>query len=90
MMGIPVQNPCSIFGDNQSVLWNTSNPDSTIKKKSASASYHFVCEGISTDEWRTTYVNTKDNPSDALTKNLPADTNRYKKIRMILYDIHPM
>ena len=89
MMGIPVQNPCFIYGDNQSVLWNTSVPDSMIKKKTASVSYHFVREGVSADEWRTAYINTKDNPSDILTKNLPAGTNRYRKIRMLLYDIYP-
>ena len=36
MMGIPVNNPCFIFGDNQSVLWNTTVPDSMLKKKSSS------------------------------------------------------
>ena len=90
MMGIPVDNPCFIFGDNQSVLWNTTIPDSMLKKKTGSVSYHFVRERVSADEWRTTYVNTKANPSDILTKNLPAGENRYNKVRMVLYDIHPI
>ena len=34
MMGIPCQGPAYIQGDNQSVLAITSNPDSTLKKKS--------------------------------------------------------
>ena len=34
MMGIPVNGPSYIYGDNQSVLCNTSIPDSTLKKKS--------------------------------------------------------
>ena len=89
MMGIPVNNPCFIFGDNQSVLWNTTVPDSMLKKKSSSVAYHYVREGVSADEWRTTYIRTQDNPSDVLTKNLPAGTNRYKKVRMLLYDIYP-
>jgi len=33
MMGIPVSDPCFIFGDNQSVLTNSSIPESTLKKK---------------------------------------------------------
>ena len=90
MMGLPVGNPCFIFGDNQSVLWNTTVPDSMLKKKTASVSYHFVREGVSADEWRTTYINTKENPSDILTKNLPAGESRYKKVRMIMYDIYPV
>ena len=89
-MGIPVMNPCFIFGDNQSVLWNTSVPYSMLKKKTASVSYHIVCEGVSADQWRTTYINTRDNPSDILTKNLSAGANRYRKVRMILYDIYPV
>ena len=89
MMGIPVNNPCFIFGDNKSVLWNTTVPDSMLKKKTASVSYHFVREGVSSDEWRTTYIKTNDNPADILTKNLPAGDNRYRKVRMCLYDIYP-
>ena len=34
MMGIPVEGPMYIYGDNQSVLANTTIPDSTLKKKS--------------------------------------------------------
>jgi len=34
MMGIPVYGPTFIYGDNQSVLANTTIPDSTLKKKS--------------------------------------------------------
>ena len=36
------------------------------------------------------YVNTKENPSDILTKNLPAGESRYKKVKMVLFDIHPI
>ena len=45
MMGIPVEGPTSIDGDNQSVLANTTIPDSTLKKESQSIAYHFVHEG---------------------------------------------
>ena len=90
MMYIPVMNPCFVYGDNQSVLWNASITDSMLKKKTTSASYHFVREGVSSDQWRTAYINTKDNPSAILTKNLPAGTNRYYKVSMILYDIYPV
>ena len=36
MMGIPCQEPSFIYGDNQSVLYNTKLPESTLKKKSNS------------------------------------------------------
>ena len=88
-MGIPVINPCFVYGDNQSVLWNTTSPDSVLKKKTSSVAYHFVHEGVSNDEWRTTYIKTSYNPSDLLTKCLPAGINRKQKVRKILYDIYP-
>ena len=71
MMGIPVEGPTCIGADNQSVLANTTIPDSTLKKKSQSIAYHFVREGVARDEWRTSYVNTHDNEADLLTKQLP-------------------
>ena len=42
MMGIPCNEPAFIYGDNQSVLVNTTTPDSTLKMKSQSITYHFV------------------------------------------------
>jgi hypothetical protein len=72
MMGIPIIGPAFVYGDNQSVLANTTIPDSTLKKKSQSIAYHFVREGVARDEWRTAYVNTHENPADLLTKPLPS------------------
>ena len=76
MMGIPINGPTFIFGDNQSVLANTTIPDSTSKKKSQSIACHFVREGVARDEWRTAHVNTHDNAADLLTKPLPANEKR--------------
>ena len=87
MMGIPCEGPAYIYGDNQSVLANTTIPDSTLKKKSQSIAYHFVREGVAKDEWRTTYINTNDNPADLLTKPLPTGEKRTQFVQMILKDI---
>ena len=87
MMGIPVEGPAYVYGDNQSVLTNTSIPDSTLKKKSQSIAYHFVREGVERDEWRTTYINTHENPADLLTKPLPSGQKRHHFIRMVLHHI---
>ena len=51
MMGISCDDPTFIYGDNQSVLANTTIPDSTLKKKSQSIAYHFVREGAAWDKW---------------------------------------
>ena len=89
MMGIPVNNPAFIHGDNKSVLWNTTVPESTLKRKSSSVAYHFVREGVSKDMWRTSYINTSENVADVFTKVISSIKDRMKKIRMLLYDIYP-
>ena len=67
MMEIAIKGPCYLYGDNKSVLVNTSVPDSTLKKKSNSIAYHHsrAREGTVRDERRCTYINTDDNHSDA-------------------------
>ena len=87
MMGIPVEGPAYIEGDNQSVLANTTIPESTLKKKSQSIAYHFVREGAARGEWRTTYVNTHENEADLLTKQLPSGEKRKSIIRNLLHHV---
>ena len=87
MMGIPVNGPCYISGDNQSVLANTTNPGSTLKKKSQSIAYNFVREGVARDEWRTSYVNTHENEADLLTKPLASSEKRRGFVRNLLHHI---
>jgi hypothetical protein len=89
MMGIPCEGPTYVYGDNQSVLFNTTIPESTLKKKTQSIAYHFVREGAARDEWRTAYVNTHFNPADLLTKPLPSGEKRWKFVGMILYHVTP-
>jgi hypothetical protein len=87
MMGILVDEPAFVFGDNQSVLANTSAPTSTLKKKSNAIASHFVREGCARDEWRTAYINTHDNVADLLTKPLPSGEKRWKFVRMLLHHL---
>ena len=83
--GISIDTLTYIFGDNKSVLVNTSEPHSQLKKKSSSIAYHFVREGVTKDEWRTTYLNTNFNPADMLTKSLSSGE---KRTRFISYVLH--
>ena len=89
MMGIPMEHCCFVYGDNKSVLYNTTLPDSTLKKKHHSIAYHYVREGCANDEWRTAYIKTDDNCSDITTKSLPNGINRKRKVRSVMYDIYP-
>ena len=58
------------FGDNQSVFWNATCPDSMLKKKSNFIIYHFVHKESTRDEWRITYINSHLNLADLLRKPL--------------------
>ena len=70
MLGITGELPTYIFGDNQSVLVNSSKPHSSLKKKLSSTAFHFVREGAAKDGWRVAYFNTNYNPADMATKSL--------------------
>ena len=87
MMGIPVELPTYVFCDNKSVLANTSVPHSVLKKESSSNAYHFVCEGVAKDSWRTAYLHTDLNPENMGTKFLPGGTNRTKFTSYMLHYI---
>jgi hypothetical protein len=77
-----------VFGDNKSVLCNTTAPGSTLKKQSSAITYHFVRKGLALDAWRTTYVNTDENVADLLTKPL-SGAKRAKFVQMILQHVFP-
>jgi len=88
MMGIPIIGPVYIYGDNQSVLCNTSNPEFQLKKKSQSIAYHFIREGCSRDEWRTAYVSTHENESDLMAKLLPHGPKRMEFVNRMLHHVY--
>ena len=87
MMGIPVDLPSYIYGDNQSVLVNSSIPTSVIKKKSSSIAYHFVREGVAANEWLVTYISTHENIADLFTKPIPGGNRRDRLIQKFLHHI---
>ena len=50
MMGIPVDKPSYVYGDNMSVVTNVSRPESTLKKKSNLICNYAVHEAIAMGE----------------------------------------
>lgn len=87
MMGISCDFPSYIYGDNKSVLVNSTVATSVLKKKSCSIAYHYVREGVAADEWRIEYISTHENTADLLTKPLPGGEKRNKHIRTILHHV---
>ena len=86
MMGVPLTGPTYIYGDNMSVIYNTSRPELTLKKKSNSICYHAVREAVASGECLTAHCKTGDNYSDMMTKVLYRQKKR-DNVARILYDI---
>jgi hypothetical protein len=85
MMGVPIDEPVYCYGDNMSVIQNTQNPESTLKKKSNSICYHFIRESIAMGEAMTAHIRSEDNPADICTKLIPGGEKRNRIVSNILY-----
>jgi hypothetical protein len=70
MMGIPIDGPSWMFGDNQSVVTSSTIPHSNLNKRHNALSYHRVREAISAGILYFLHIDGKLNPSDVLTKFL--------------------
>jgi len=87
MMGVPIDGPTYIYGDNMSVIHNTSKPESTLKKKSLSICYHFIREAVAMGECLTGHIPSTENPADIATKLIPGGMKRDYLVSKVLYDI---
>ena len=88
MMGVPIEGPTHMYGDNMSTIHNTQHPESQLKKKSNSICYHAVREAVAMGELLTGHVKTGENPADILTKVVGTGIKRKNLVQMYLYDIH--
>ena len=74
MLGVPLDGPSWLFGDNQSVITSSTIPHSQLAKHWNSLSYHRVCEAIAAGVIRFHFITSTDNPSDILTKPMDHTT----------------
>jgi hypothetical protein len=70
MMGIPLDGPAWMFGDNQSVITSSTIPHSNLNKRHNALSYHRVREAMSAQLMYFIHIDGKLNPSDVMTKFL--------------------
>ena len=70
MFGVPISGPARVFCDNESVVINSSHPDSALKKKHCSIAYHRVREAIAANKILVYFEKTGTNLADLLTKPL--------------------
>ena len=71
-MGVPINGPCSIFCDNNSVVISSTVPESRLKKKHNALAYHKVCEAIAAGITQVAHVCSGENLADLFTKSLVA------------------
>ena len=68
MMGMPINVPSLVQGDNMSVILNLTRPQPTLTKKSNSICYHAVHESVAMNKFLLGQISTHDNYSDLLEK----------------------
>jgi hypothetical protein len=76
MMGVPIDGPCDLFCDNESVVKNVTRAESPLKKKHNSIAYHKARECIAAGIVRVGKEDGVTNVADLLTKLLDGNTLR--------------
>jgi len=75
-LGVPIDGPAYMFGDNKSVVLSSTIPSHTLNKRHNFLSYHRVRECIAATHngqpiLKFLHISGKDNPADCNTKSLP-------------------
>ena len=69
-LGVPLDGPTKLFGDNLGVIQSASIPDANLKKKHVALSYHCVREAVAAGVIAPFWVNTHENFADIMTKQI--------------------
>jgi hypothetical protein len=77
--GIPMPQgkPANVFCDNESVVKNTTNVESTLNKKHSSVAYHHCRWSVAAGVISLAHISTHSNLADCFTKRLPVSTRNY-------------
>jgi len=70
MFGVPIDGPCNVFCDNESVTKSTMRAESTLKKKHLSISYHQSREAVACGVMLVFFERSASNHADLFTKVL--------------------
>ena len=82
--GAPIDGPAWMFGDNESVIKNSTIPQSVLKKHHNALSYHRVRKACAAGIMNFIHIPRLENPADVLTKYLPWSTLK-EMVRPILF-----
>ena len=86
MLGIPLEGPALLLGDNKSVVLNTTFPSSQLKKKHNAVSYHRVREACAANIVTFSHIDSSDNLADLMTKSLGKATF-YTLAKQVLFRV---
>jgi hypothetical protein len=76
-LGVELDRPELMLGDNMSVVLNTTFPSSVLKKKHNAIAYHRVRDAIAARIMRIAYIKSEENVSDVSTKPLSNEKFHY-------------
>ena len=85
MLGVKVLGPTVLFGDNQGVMYNVSEPQSTLKKRHQAVAYHRIWELVAANVIRYVWCRSEVNLADMGTKCLTTGTH----LRLLHNPIYP-
>ena len=77
MFGVPIDGPANVYCDNEAVYKNTVTPESTLKKKHHSISYHRCREAVAAGTMRVAKQGTEKNLADLFTKVLTGNRRQF-------------
>ena len=83
MLGVDVDGPALLLGDNKSVVLNTTVPSSMLNKKHLACNYHRVREAVAGGVLTFCHCPTDQNLADLLTKPLGGKTHHSLTNRLI-------
>ena len=70
-----------------SVIHNTQQPESVLRKKSYSICYHTIREFVTMEEMLTSHIRNAENPADLGTKVIPGGQKRDHLVSKLLFDL---
>lgn len=86
MLGVPIEGPTNVLCDNKSVVTNSTEPASVLKKKHNAICYHRVREAVAAKIIRIAHIPTGQNLADMFTKPL-GGCKLFEFCKKILYQM---
>lgn len=87
-LGVPIDGPAMMYGDNKSVILSTTMPSSVLKKKHLACNYFRIRESIASRIIRFEYVKSARNYADVMTKPL-AKHEFQTLVKPMLFRVNP-